>query len=448
MDSAQPTPSRSMRTFTIVWFGQLISILGSGMTSFGLGVWIFDQTKQATPFALTVLFGSLPGILLSPVAGSLADRWNRKWIMILSDTCNAFITLMVFILYISGGLQVWHIYLVAALSSVCGAFQQPAFSASVTMLVPKEQLARASGMQQGAEALSSLISPILAGVLFVTIGLNGIFLIDFASFFFAVGTMLLVKIPQPKLSAAEKGQKASVWQDARFGWTYLRQRPGLFGLLWYFALVNFLLNFAAVLSAPLVLSFGDASYLGLVQTISGAGMLVGSLALSIWGGPKGRKIGWVFGLIALAAVGLAVAGIRPALFFPAAGMFILLFAVPIASGVSQPIFQTRVAPEAQGRVFAIRGMISRSMMPVAFILAGPLADLIFGPMMLEGGALANSFIGSLLGVGLGRGIGLIFVLSGLVLLSVTALVWSNPRMRNLEAELPELLPQPAAEAGS
>lgn len=443
MNHKQPAAQQGMKTFTIIWLGQLISIIGSGMTSFGLGVWIFDQTKQATPFALTVLCGSLPGILLSPLAGSLADRWNRKALMILADCANALLTVLVLLLYAGGMLAVWHIYLVAALGSICAAFQQPAFSASVTMLVPKAQLARASGMVQGAEALGSLISPLLAGVLFMAIGLNGIFLIDFVTFFFAVGTMLLVKIPQPELSTAEREQKSSVWRDARFGWNYLRARPGLFGLLWYFALVNFLLNFATVLSAPLVLSFGDAGQLGLVQMISGIGMLGGSVLLSIWGGPKGRKVGVVLALIAVAATGLVVIGLRPLFIFPAVGMFILLFAIPLASGSSQPIFQTRVAPEAQGRVFAIRGMISRSMMPVAFLLAGPLADLVFGPLMVEGGALANTFLGGLLGVGLGRGIGLIFILSGLLLLVVTALAWANPRIRNVEEELPELLTEKA-----
>ena len=436
---ASQAATGGMRTFFVIWFGGLISLLGSGLTSFGLGVWIFDQTKQATPFALTVLFSTLPPLLLGPLAGALADRWNRRRLMIAADTGSALVTLAAALLLWNGQLEVWHIYLIAMANGLCSAFQEPAYTASIVMLVPKEQLARASGLSQLARALEMLLAPAIAGVLFVTIGLNGIILIDFITFFFAIGALLVVKIPQPAAEALPSGaRRPTLLSDAAYGWRYLTARPGLMVLLVYFALVNFLLNLSAVLTGPLVLAVGTAGMLGAVQVASGAGMLAGSIAMSAWGGPKRRVLG-VIAFIALGAVGLLVAGMRPSPVFAGAGLFILLFCVPLASGPSQAIFQSKVEPAVQGRVFAMRGMISRSMMPLAFLLAGPLADSVFEPLMSADGALGSGILGQLLGAGPGRGIGLIFTLAALLLLAASAAAWLSPRLRRIEEDLPDVV---------
>ncbi|MBE0669433.1 MAG: MFS transporter [Anaerolineales bacterium] len=431
---AKTTP-RDMRAFLTIWFGQLISMLGSGLTRFALGVWIFAETGQATPFAITVLLGNLPGLLLMPVAGSLADRWNRRRIMILADTGSALLTLMIAFFLFQGDLMIWHIYILVTLGSVCSAFQEPAYSASIVMLVPKEKLGNANGMVQMGQALASVITPLLAGALFVSIGLNGIILIDFVTFFFAVGALFLIHIPQPVQTKTEH-KASNLWSDIRFGWDYLRQRPGLFGLLMYYAMVNFLLNWSGVLITPMVLTSFSPSILGVIQTALGVGMLAGSIIMSSWGGPK-RRIPAVIGFISLAWIGFLIAGLRPHPFYIGAGLFILMFFIPLASGNSQVVFQSKVAPEVQGRVFSIRSMMSQSMMPLAFVTAGPLADYVFEPLMKDGGALADTFVGGLLGTGPGRGIGLMFVVAGAVALIVSAFVYANPRIRNVEDEIPD-----------
>ena len=439
---ALPTPletPKNMRTFLIIWAGQFISLLGSGLTSFAIGVWIFQETGDAMPFALTVLFGNLPSLLLLPFAGSLADRWNRKALMILADSGSALITLGLFILLLTNDLQTWHIYLLVALGSVFSAFQEPAYQSSVSMIVPKKELTRANGIAQTAQAVQSILTPLIAGGLFVSIGMRGIILIDFITYFFAVGALLVVRIPQPALPAEEKKEKGRVRQDLLFGWNYLRARRGLFGMLWYFAMVNFTLNFAGVLTGPLVLSAHSASAYGFVQTMLGAGLLSGGLLISAWGGPKTRRVPALIGCIAVASLGLSIIGANQHLAFPAAGFFIMMLCVPIASSLSQAVFQTKVAPEVQGRVFAVRALISRSIMPIAYILSGLLADHIFEPLMRQGGALANSPLGTLVGVGAGRGVGLMFVIAGLVGILVSLLVFLNPRIRKLEEEIPDAL---------
>jgi len=442
-ESIQPegtTPARKgMQTFLLIWLGQLFSILGSGLSSFALGVWIYQKTGQATPFALTILFGSVPRLLVMPLAGLLADRWNRRVIMILADTGAALGTVALAFLIFFGDLQVWHIYIIVFFSSIFSAFQEPAYMASITMLVPKKDFARANGMVQTGQAISSVITPLLAGILFVMIGLKGLILIDLATFFIAVTPLLIVRIPQPELSDAKDGQKKNALKDFAIGWKFVSARGGLMGLLMYYAMVNFLLNFATVLIFPLILAVHSAAVLGTVQTAMGVGMLAGGILMSVWGGPKTRRIPKVIGYITLAVSGLIVAGWGSNPLFPGAGFFIMLFFVPIASGTSMAIWQAKVPAELQGRVFSVRSLISQSMMPLAFLISGPLADSIFEPLMQEGGALANTFLGSLLGTGPGRGIGLMFVLAGLVAVAVSGFAYLNKNIREIETELPDMI---------
>ncbi len=443
-ESVKSRVPTGMHAFVIIWLGQLISLIGSSLTSFALGVWIYEQTGRATPFALTALFGSLPNVLLSPLAGALADRWNRRRIMILADTGAALATLFAAAMILTGQLQIWHIYLVALFSSIFGAFQQPAYMASVTMLVPKKDLGRASGMTQGSQAAGMLIAPILAGFLFFAVGLKGIVLIDFATFLFAISALLLVHIPQPKSDEAKGEVDRSLLKDVTYGWTYLRARAGLLVMLIYFALVNFLINISGVLTAPLVLSFADVRILGVIQAIFGVAMLVGSVVMSAWGGPK-RKMRGVYIFIALFGLGFIIAGLQPSAWLIGLGSFVIMASLPIAAGSSQALWQSKVEPDVQGRVFAIRAMVAQSMMPLAFLLAGPLADGVFNPLLVEGGPLAAT-VGQLIGVGQGRGIGLIYILAGLLLLLVTAAAYAYPRVRLIEDELPDVIPDLPAEA--
>jgi DHA3 family macrolide efflux protein-like MFS transporter len=448
MNNNHQTP-KNMRTFWIIWGGQFISMLGSGLTSFGLGVWIYDQTGQATPFAMTALFSTLPALVLMPIGGAIADRYSRRMLMILADTGSAIITALAAVLLIFSDLQVWHIYLLAFFASVFSAFQEPAYSASITMLVPKKNLARASGIMQMGHAGSAILTPILAGGLYALIGLKGVIIIDAVTYFFAIGALFIVRIPQPKRITAEPGmgeEKQSILTDAAYGWKYLRALPGLFGLLVYFASVNFFLNFSSVLSGPLVLSYGSATDLGIVQMVSGAAMLTGSLIISAWGGPQKRKIPALIGFIALAVTGLLVSGLRANTWMISAGNLILLVFIPFASALSQAVFQTKVPPGVQGRVFSIRSMISRSMMPIAFLLSGPLADRVFNPLLAEGGTLANTFVGRALGTGPGRGIGLLMVVSCLLMWVTSLIAYANPRIRNLEEEIPDAIPDEVPES--
>jgi DHA3 family macrolide efflux protein-like MFS transporter len=447
MVSSRLQTIRSMQTFLIIWFGQLISIVGSGLTGFGLSVWMYEQTGQATPIALNALFFNLPRVILSPIAGSVADRYNRRLILILADTGAALTTLGVAIILFTGNLQVWHIYLSTAISSAFSAFQDPAYRASITMLVPKKDLARAGGIQQIGFALQSILTPLIASVLYLSIGLQGVILIDFATYFFAIGALVLVHIPQPKLTTktTEEGEKESMLRDAIFGWKYLRERPGLIGLLLYYAVVNFFLSLSGVLIIPLVLSYGTATDIGVIQMTGGAAMLIGGLVIGTWGGPKRHFIWGVIAAIALSGFGYFIAGLRPVTLLIGSAQFVILFFIPISAALSQAVWQMKVAPDIQGRVFAIRSMIAYLIIPLANLVAGPMADNVFEPLMQEGGRLSSTFIAEVVGIGAGRGIALIFIISAFSLWLSSMYAFSNPRIRNLEDEIPDAIPEEPVE---
>jgi MFS family permease len=353
-----------------------------------------------------------------------------------------------FLLMSGNVLEIWHVYLLTALSSAFSAFQWPAYAAATTMLVPKEQLGRASGLTQMSEAISRLLSPAIAGALFLTIGLRGIMLIDFITFAFAVVTLMVVRIPHPTRTVTGTVEEGSFLREAVVGWTYVRARPGLFGLLLYFAVGNFFLAMIGPLILPLMLNLSSADVVGISSSIIGLGMLAGTLLMSTWGGPERRVNGILFfgGWI---GVFLALAGVRPSIPMITLAAFGVMFGVPLASGCSQALWQGKVAADVQGRVFAVRRMVAASMSPLALVLAGPLADNVFEPLLMDEGALVGS-VGRVIGTGPGRGTGFIFILLGMFLVVATLLAYSHPRLRHLEDELPDaiVLPEEVEDPGS
>jgi hypothetical protein len=357
--------------------------------------------------------------------------------MILSDSGAALSTLAIVLLLVTGRLETWHIYLGTAVSSTFSAFQWPAYTATTTLLVPKQHLGRASGMTQMGQALAQLISPMLAGILLGIIQLQGIILLDFATFLFALVSLLLVRFPDAKTTAAGEAGKGSLLRSAAYGWTYIIARPGLLGLLIFFSASNFLVGVVEVLTTPLVLSFASPAVLGTILSIGGTGMLVGSLVISTWGGPQ-RYINNVFCFTLLGGLCILVAGLRPSVPLLAVAAFLFFFGLPIINGSSQVIFQKKVAPDVQGRVFALNGAIAGASLPLAYVVAGPLADQVFEPLMAPNGPLAGS-IGQFIGVGPGRGIGLLFIVMGTLTILLTLAAYQYPRLRLVETELPDAI---------
>jgi MFS transporter, DHA3 family, macrolide efflux protein len=426
---------KTMRVFLLVWFGQMVSIIGSGLSSFALDVWIYQKTGSVTQFAIGFLFGSLPPLLIIPFAGTLADRWNRRYCMMISDCGAGLSMLAIAILLFTGRLEIWHIYIAIACSSAFGSLQWPAYQAAIPQIVPTQYLDRANGLTQLADALKMLLPPILGGALLVTIQLQGVLLIDFITFSCSLITLAIVRFPPVKTADLEAtvDKPASILAEFNYGWKYIQARPGLLSLMAFFTAANFLLSMISVLLVPLILSFTTPAKLGTILFIDGLGMLLSTLLLSTRGGPS-QQITSILGFQLLGGLCIAATGFRASVPLAAVAAFLFAFGSPIVNCCSQVILQRKVEPDVQGRVFALEGMMSNIFQPLAYIIAGPLADRVFEPLMAANGALAGS-IGQIMGVGPGRGIGLLFVILGGLSMLLPAIAYQYPRLRFVEVEL-------------
>ena len=428
-----------MQTFFIVWFGQVISLLGSKLTEFALGFWILDQTYQdtgtITQFALTILFMYLPKVIISPLAGVLVDRWNRRSAMIMSDLGTGIVAIAILFLVWSNNLAIWHIYLALTITSSLNAFQQPAYIAAIAQLVPVDKLSRANGMVQASFAIAKIAAPAIAGLLMKFYGLENILFVDIATFVVAIVALLSVKFPDFKRYKRRKKVIDRVVFDAVAGWNYIALRPGLVRLVCFIAISYFTMGMLEVVLWPLLYQPGSTQQLGFVLSVGGCGMLLGSVLMSLWSGPKNR-VKAIIGFVGLQGIIIVLGGLKISTVVLAIGIFGYLFSQPIIVSCNQAIWQSKVPSRLQGRVFALQQTLERSLAICAYLLAGPLVDNVLNPLMAEGGIIAQS-ISRFINTGMGQGVTLLLVLLGVLNLIVVAIAYREPRLRYLETELPD-----------
>jgi MFS transporter, DHA3 family, macrolide efflux protein len=414
----------------------VISAVGSGLTSFALSIWIYQRTDSVSLLALNLLAVALPGIIISPLAGLMADRYNRRVILIVVDLIAGASTLIVFWLILTDRIGLlWPIYLTTFLRSTASAFQWPAYMATVPLLVPRDDLERASALSQAGDALNYLAAPVVAGMLYVLpgVGFAGIVGIDLATMVVAVLTLLAVRVPDAPPDLESEAAKSSFLEEMTYGWHYIRSRKGLLGLLIYYAVVNFFQEFSVPLVQPMLLNLAAPNIVGLCLSIMAVGFVVGIAVMTAWGGPKNRIPTILLGMVGC-GIALAVAGLRPSLILITVGGFIYFAMWPVIDALNSALWQTKCNPAVQGRIFATRNTIIYSTRPLALLLAGPLADRIFEPLMRVDGALGST-VGSVLGVGQGRGIGLMLIVIGILTAITTFFAWLNPHIRNVERDL-------------
>lgn len=427
-----------MQKYTLIWFGQMLSIFGTATTRFALLVWAYQQTGQATPLALLGFFSFILYVLVSPVAGVLIDRFDRRWVMILADLGSGTMTAFMLLLYSTGQLEIWHLYLAEALTGVFDAFQIPASQAAISVLVPKEQYGRVSGMGSFAHSASQVFAPAFAGRILGVVGLQGVLVIDIATFLLGVLPLLFITLPRPEPSAAARPQ-SDFRRDMSTGFRYIFARPGLVGLMVVYFGVNIAasLTYFAMLS-PLVLARtgGDEIALANVQAALGVGGVAGGLLMSIWGGPKRRIHGVLFvcGISFLVGDFMIAVGRTVPVWMLA--VFVATIFVPIIVGSKNAIWQSKVEPALQGRVFAVRTLFEMFGYPLGYLIAGPLADQLLEPAMQSGGSLTGIF-GSLVGTGPGAGMAIMFLGTSLMGALVCFGGYLIPSVRNIEDDLPD-----------
>ncbi len=427
-----------MAGFSVVWFGQVVSMLGTGMTQFALTIWAWQQTGEATALALVAFCGYFPRIVLMPLAGALVDRWNRKALMIASDFAAGLGTIAVFVLHLSGLLEMWHLYAAAAFSGAFGSFQFPAYSASISLMLPKSQFTRANSMLGLAGSISTVFAPIAAGALLAFIQLEGILVIDIVTFTFAISALLFVAIPQPETHHLEAAKKRSLLSDCTFGFRTIVASRSLLGLLLLYFVLNLLLTASSGVLSPMILArTGDQELvLGTVQMMFGVSGVIGGVLVSMWGGPRRKIRALLLGVIVTSLVGNTLLGVGRGVVLWGTGAFLSAILIPLANGASSAIWQSKIPPHMQGRVFSARVLLGQIGGAVALPLAGIMADRFFEPLM-SGGSAAAGLLSPLVGTGPGAGMGLMFVVFG-VLGTLTAIVGFAYRpIREIETTLPD-----------
>jgi MFS transporter, DHA3 family, macrolide efflux protein len=441
-----PAPSHPKRPtgltgFIIVWIGQIISILASGMSGFGLSIWMFEKTKSATAMGLMQVSYILPFLLLSPIAGVMVDRYNRKLMMMISDFAAVTATFAILILQATGHLQFWHLYVANVLYGLGNTFQWPAYSAAISTMVPKEQYGRANGLMSLQEAGPGVLAPILAGAVLATSqahGLTIILTIDVLTFFIALGALLIVHVPQPEKTVEGQKEKGSLWKEAAYGFKYIFKRPSLLGLQMIFFFGNLFSGIGFTVFAPMILlrTNNNSVVFGTVNSAAAIGGVAGGIIMSAWGGFKKRTHGVLAGWI--------VAGIFWALFgFGTSLVFWIPFIVassllnPLINTSNQSIWQAKVAPDIQGRVFSARRLIAWFTQPIAPIIAGVMADKWLEPSMTSGSTNLAATFSSWVGTGPGSGMALLFIFCGLGAALVGLSGYFFPFIRNAETILPD-----------
>lgn len=430
--------STGMKTFLIVWLGQFISLFGSSMTGFALSIWAWELTGKATALALVGFFNFGPTVLLSPLAGALVDRWNRKIVMMVSDLAAGLATVVIFILIMLGKLEIWHLYVAGAFSGAFHAFQWPAYSAAITVMIPKEQYARAHGLLSLAESASGIAAPVFAALLLSLVKIQGVLIIDIITFIFAISTLLIVHIPKPKISLEGIKSRGNLLQESFFGFKYILQKPSLLGLQLIFFFSNLVATFGHTVLTPMILARTNNNnlVLGSVRSASGIGGTLGGLLLSIWGGPKKKVNGVFIGMILVSLTGTLLLGLGQNPFVWVLAAFSGTFFLPIINGSNQAIWQAKVPPDIQGKVFATRRLIAQITAPLAMLIAGPVADYVFEPLMSTQNGFSQIF-GFITGIGKGSGMALMLVISGIFGIIVGLSGYFIPVVRNVESIVPD-----------
>ena len=404
------------------------------MTSIGVGIWVFAETGKTTPLLLTSFFNELPGMLAGSLAGVVVDRWDRRRVMILADIGQAVGSLLLMVIFLSGRFEVWHLYAVAFLQGVFSAFQGPAERAATTMLVSEAYRERANALRETTFPFAGILAPVLTGLLYTVVGIAGIILIDLATFLIAVIFLLFIHIPHPTQSEHGLAALGGFWKEALGALRYVTSRRALFMFMLFTAFINFMLNGPLELTLPyLILLTHSEKIAGSVIGVTSLGAFAGAALIAAWGGTRPRMKTISAGLI-LTGVMFIFFGVLRTPVSISVVLFVLFMNLPIIQTMYISILQVKSPPDLQGRIFALNDQLGFIGSTTSFALTGYLVDHVINPSV---GTQAWHAVQPLVGKGAGAGIGLVQVVTGVVILAATFVVFASVHIRELEARLPD-----------
>lgn len=427
MEAVMDNSNKLFGKFLILWSGQFVSAIGNGLTSFGLGIYVFQMTGKASAMGLVTLLAFMPSLLLSAFAGVLADRYDRRLLMVLGDSLSAIGLVFILICMLRGEVQLWQICVGVTISSVFSSLLDPAYKATVTDLLTKEQYTKASGLVQIAGTSKFLISPIIAGYLLMIWDIKLLLIIDICTFFVTVTTTLVVR---SGLAAKTYERANSFIRDFKDGWSAISGNRGVLVLIFMTSLLTFLLGIIETLSIPMLLAFSDSSVIGTVETIVASGMLVTSVVIGFLPIKKDYVKILSFSMF-MVGIFMAMFGLRENIILICVAGFLFFAMIPFANVSLDYLIRTNIDNSAQGRAWALIGVISQFGYVAAYALAGLMADYLFTPLLVEGGVLADS-VGRVIGTGSGRGTGLLIIVAGMLLSIISVILYQLKSVRELE----------------
>ena len=409
--------------FLFLWAGELISSIGGGLTSFGLGLYIFQKTGSAADMALLTLLGFLPGLILKIPAGVLADKYDRRLLMMIGDGLSGLGVLFILICMLTGEAQLWHIYLGTTISSVFSALLEPSYTATITDLLTKEQYSKANGLVSMAGSARYLFSPVIAGFLLAVSDIKLILIIDICTFFLTVAAAAIVR---RGIKTNKPANNEPFFKSMKAGWRAVSGNRGLLVLVVVSSLICLFMGVFQVLGEPFVLSFSDSKTLGIIETAAASGMLVTSILLGI----KGIKKHFIRALwlgLAVSGIGMALFAVTHNIFIIGAFGFLFFAALPFANNSLDYLVRTNIPDELQGRAWGFIGFISQLGYVVAYGVCGIAADA----------------IGSISGQGVGTGAAITVIISGTALVVVALAMSGIKSIRTLEQHEEQKEPEAA-----
>ena len=418
---------RKFSSFILLWATQTLSRLGSSLTPFALILWAYGKTGSAFDTALLTVSSYVPYILLSLPVGTLTDRMNKKHLMLLSDTAAALCTLTILFVWLSGNLELWHLYLVNCITGTAQTFQQPASEVATTLVTPEDKYQKAGSLNALAYSVINMASPVIATALYSVGGLTLVIIVDLSTFTVAFLSLLLfVRIPEMK---SEKREDSQIMMDLKEALGFLRTNMGILQVILFLAAINFIASIYNASLPAMILSFESESVLAAVQSTAGIAMIIGSAIATMMPTPKSRVRMIILSLfISMSTENFMLAFFRNPIMW-CVGAFLGWLCIPVMNTNLDALMRSQIPSSIQGRVYSARNMLQFFTIPLGYLAGGFLVDSMFEPFMTD---KSNTVLNKLFGTGKGSGTAFLFAVIGVMGVLVCVIFSKFKAMRNME----------------
>ena len=415
-----------MKNFYKLWLGELISSIGSGMTAFALSVYVYKKTGSVSYVSLITLLSFMPSIVLSPIGGLLADRYDRRLLMIIGDLFSGLGLVYILWSIQAGEKSIVPIFVGITFSSIFTSLLEPSYRATLTDILEEENYAKASGLIQVAGSAKYLISPVIAGMILSVADIRVILLLDILTF---ITTCLMIFLVRKSMNSETQNYKKDSFKGLLEGLFIIKENRGVYFLVIIMFFVCFFMGFIQILIRPMILALSSVKTAGIMESLCAVGLLIGSLWIGIAGIKKNYSK-----ILAVACffcgIFMSMTGVNENLNIIGISTFLFFSTLPFMNSCADVLVRVSIPNELQGRVWGLISLITQMGTVVAYIISGIMADYVFEPMFNKNGILVEN-IGIIIGTGKGRGIGFMLILSGIGMLIMAIVIWKNGEIREV-----------------